>query len=101
MGVKYAGAKLCMVAELLGASGSLTAVDIAQPRLAACRTMLQKYGLGSRIRLYLGDGTTFSLLPLKETTKLPDFHLGAKSMEKKTCIPSPCGLWECFCISVN
>ncbi|CAM6038045.1 unnamed protein product [Sphagnum compactum] len=72
------GAKLCMVAELLGASGSLTAVDIAQPRLAACRTMLQKYGLGSRIRLYLGDGTTFSLLPLKETTKLPDFHLGAE-----------------------
>jgi hypothetical protein len=90
-----------MVAELLGASGSLTAVDIAQPRLAACRTMLQKYGLGSRIRLYLGDGTTFSLLPLKETTKLPDFHLGAEGMKKKACIPSPFGLWECICISVN
>jgi hypothetical protein len=93
MGVKCAGAKLCMVAELLGASGSLTAVDIAQPRLAACRTMLQKYGLGSRIRLYLGDGTTFSLLPLKETTKLPDFHLGAEGMEKKTCLLCSLGMY--------
>lgn len=60
-----------MVAELLGASGSLTAVDIARPRLAACRTMLQKYGLGNRTRLYLGDGTTFPLLPLRGTTGSP------------------------------
>ncbi|KAF3785449.1 tRNA (cytosine(48)-C(5))-methyltransferase, partial [Nymphaea thermarum] len=40
------GAKLCMLAELLGSSGSLTGVDIAKSRLAACRTMLQKYALG-------------------------------------------------------
>ncbi|KAJ7564239.1 hypothetical protein O6H91_02G008800 [Diphasiastrum complanatum] len=40
------------------------APDIAQHRLAACRTMLQKYGLGNRCRLFLADGTTFSLLPL-------------------------------------
>lgn len=53
-----------MIAESLGDSGTLTAVDIARPRLAACRTMLRKYGLGRRVRLYLGDGTTFSLLPL-------------------------------------
>ena len=65
-----AGAKLCMVAELLGASGSLTAVDISRPRLAACRTMLQKYGLGSQTRLYLGDGTSFSFLPLREAAEL-------------------------------
>lgn len=59
-----------MMAECLGNSGSLTAVDIARPRLAACRTMLLKYGLGKRTRLYLGDGTTFSLLPLKGVSKL-------------------------------
>ncbi|XP_024400981.1 uncharacterized protein [Physcomitrium patens] len=53
-----------------GDSGSLTAVDIARPRLAACRTMLLKYGLGRRTRLYLGDGTTFSLLPLNGGSKL-------------------------------
>lgn len=59
-----------MMAESLGDSGSLTAVDIARPRLAACRTMLLKYGLGRRTRLYLGDGTTFSLLPLNGGSKL-------------------------------
>jgi hypothetical protein len=64
-----AGAKLCMMAEFLGDSGSLTAVDIARPRLAACRTMLRKYDLGRRTRLYLGDGTSFSLLPLTGASK--------------------------------
>ncbi|KAG0585426.1 hypothetical protein KC19_2G010900 [Ceratodon purpureus] len=64
------GAKLCMMAEFLGDSGSLTAVDISRPRLAACRTMLRKYDLGRRTRLYLGDGTSFSLLPLTGTSKL-------------------------------
>lgn len=63
------GAKLCMMAEFLGDSGSLTAVDIARPRLAACRTMLRKYELGRRTRLYLGDGTSFSLLPLTGASK--------------------------------
>ena len=65
-----AGAKLCMMAEFLGDSGSLTAVDISRPRLAACRTMLRKYGLGRRTRLYLGDGTSFSMLPLTGASKL-------------------------------
>ncbi|KAL3527222.1 hypothetical protein ACH5RR_011878 [Cinchona calisaya] len=59
------GAKLCMIADLLGSSGSVTGVDIAQHRLAACRTMLQKYALGDRCRLFVADGTTFSLLPLR------------------------------------
>lgn len=54
-----------MLAELLGNSGSLTGVDIARHRLAACRTMLQKYSLGDRCRLFVADGTSFSLLPLK------------------------------------
>ncbi|CAN6470683.1 unnamed protein product [Victoria cruziana] len=59
------GAKLCMLSELLGSSGSLTGVDIAKSRLSACRTMLQKYALGARCRLFVADGTTFSLLPLR------------------------------------
>lgn len=59
------GAKLCMLSDLLGTSGSLTGVDIAKHRLAACRTMLQKYALGDCCRLFVADGTTFSLLPLR------------------------------------
>ncbi|XP_031488896.1 uncharacterized protein LOC116256644 [Nymphaea colorata] len=60
------GAKLCMLAEHLGSSGSLTGVDIAKSHLAACRTMLQKYALGGRCRLFVADGTIFSLLPYQE-----------------------------------
>ncbi|XP_064934367.1 uncharacterized protein LOC135587188 isoform X1 [Musa acuminata AAA Group] len=59
------GAKLCMLADLLGNSGSLTGVDIARARLAACRTMLQKYSLGDHCRLFVADGTSFSLLPVR------------------------------------
>ncbi|KAJ0980731.1 hypothetical protein J5N97_008986 [Dioscorea zingiberensis] len=59
------GAKLCMLSDLLGSSGSLTGVDISRDRLAACRTMLQKYELGDRCRLFIADGTLFSLLPLR------------------------------------
>ncbi|RZC45934.1 hypothetical protein C5167_038878 [Papaver somniferum] len=59
------GAKLCMLADLLGSSGSLTGVDIAKHRLAACRTMLQKYSLSDHCRLFVADGTSFSLVPLR------------------------------------
>ncbi|XP_027346159.1 multisite-specific tRNA:(cytosine-C(5))-methyltransferase trm4b isoform X2 [Abrus precatorius] len=57
------GAKLCMILDLLGDSGSVTGVDVARHRLAACRTMLQKYTLGDRCRLFVADGTTFSVIP--------------------------------------
>lgn len=67
------GAKLCMMAELLGDSGSVTGIDIARHRIAACRTMLQKYALGDRCRLFVADGTTFSLLPV-------EFHSVSKSL---------------------
>ncbi|GMI68200.1 tRNA methyltransferase 4g [Hibiscus trionum] len=59
------GAKLCMMLDLLGDSGSVTGVDVASHRLAACRTMLQKYSLGDRCRLFVADGTSFSLAPLR------------------------------------
>ncbi|MQM08556.1 hypothetical protein Taro_041413 [Colocasia esculenta] len=66
------GAKLCMISDLLGNSGMITGVDVARQRLAACRTMLQKYALGERCRLFVADGTSFSLLPVSS-------HLDAKS----------------------
>ncbi|KAJ9703736.1 hypothetical protein PVL29_005146 [Vitis rotundifolia] len=60
------GAKLCMMLDLIGNSGSVTGVDVARHRLAACRTMIQKYALGDRCRLFVADGTTFSLIPVME-----------------------------------
>ncbi|EOX90828.1 S-adenosyl-L-methionine-dependent methyltransferases superfamily protein isoform 4 [Theobroma cacao] len=59
------GAKICMMLDLLGDSGSVTGVDVARHRLAACRTILQKYSLGDRCRLFVADGTTFSLAPVR------------------------------------
>ncbi|XP_057796199.1 multisite-specific tRNA:(cytosine-C(5))-methyltransferase trm4b [Salvia miltiorrhiza] len=59
------GAKLCMILDLLGCSGSVTGVDVARHRLAASRTMLQKYAVGDQCRLFVADGTTFSLTPLR------------------------------------
>ncbi|KAM0975258.1 hypothetical protein ACFX13_018605 [Malus domestica] len=57
------GAKLCMISDLLGDSGSVTGVDVSSHRLAACRTMLRKYALGNHCRLFVADGTNFSLIP--------------------------------------
>lgn len=62
------GAKLCMISDLLGNSGSITGVDVSRHRLAACRTMLQKYALGDRCRLFVADGTTFSFIPTRYDT---------------------------------
>ncbi|XP_010275083.1 PREDICTED: uncharacterized protein LOC104610247 isoform X3 [Nelumbo nucifera] len=71
------GAKLCMLLDLLGSSGSVTGVDVARHRLAACRTMLQKYGLGDRCRLFVADGTTFSLRPLRGHFDLKSYGTSA------------------------
>lgn len=54
-----------MILDLLGSSGSVTGIDVARHRLAACRTMLLKYSLGDLCRLFVADGTTFSLLPIR------------------------------------
>lgn len=62
------GAKLCMILDLLRDSGSVTGVDVARHRLAACRTMVQKYALGDRCRLFVADGATFSLMPTRVST---------------------------------
>ncbi|MCO5549210.1 hypothetical protein L7F22_002676 [Adiantum nelumboides] len=57
---------LCAAPDQLGNSGTLTGVDIARHRLAACRTMLLKYGLGKSCRLFVADGASFTLLPLHQ-----------------------------------
>ncbi|KAL6227022.1 hypothetical protein ACLB2K_000981 [Fragaria x ananassa] len=68
------GAKLCLISDLLDDSGSVTGVDVSRHRLAACRTMLQKYALGSHCRLFVADGTTFSIIPMSN-------HADSKSCE--------------------
>ncbi|XP_022133296.1 uncharacterized protein LOC111005912 isoform X2 [Momordica charantia] len=63
------GAKLCMIVDLLDGLGSVTGVDVSQHRLAACRTLLQKYALGDICRLFVADGTAFALIPVKVTSE--------------------------------
>ncbi|KAJ4975355.1 hypothetical protein NE237_000461 [Protea cynaroides] len=75
------GAKLCMLLDLLGSSGSVTGVDVARHRLAACRTMIRKYNLGDYCRLFVADGTTFSFLPL--STQWDAESCAPKTEEKK------------------
>ncbi|CAM0910901.1 unnamed protein product [Alopecurus aequalis] len=72
------GAKLCMLADMLGSTGSLTGVDIAKHRLAACRTMLQKYSLGDRSRLFVADGTSFSILPISSNPGSIEDYIGTE-----------------------
>ncbi|CAO3591646.1 unnamed protein product [Absidia cylindrospora] len=57
------GAKLCMISNIIGieAAGTATGVDIASHRLATCRSLVKKYRVGSRIRLYEADGTKFDV----------------------------------------
>eukprot|EP00959_Pyramimonas_sp_CCMP1952_P032356 679218-Pyramimonas_sp.AAC.2 len=57
-----AGAKLCMIGDLLGGRGSVTGVDVARDRLATCRTLITKYKVPN-CRLFLCDGTTFAAGP--------------------------------------
>jgi len=53
-----------MMADSLGeGSGTLTAVDVSLPRLAATKTVLVKYKVADRCRLFLGDATHFTLPP--------------------------------------
>lgn len=75
------GAKLCMLADLLGNSGSITGVDVAQHRLAACRTMLQKYKLGDQCRLFVADGTSFSLVPIGSYTEKKFCSIDGQDMD--------------------
>ncbi|KAI7870945.1 S-adenosyl-L-methionine-dependent methyltransferase [Spinellus fusiger] len=57
------GAKLCMISNVLGdqGTGTVTGVDVASHRLATCRSLLKKYKVGGRARLFVADGTQFSV----------------------------------------
>ncbi|KAI8082564.1 S-adenosyl-L-methionine-dependent methyltransferase [Gilbertella persicaria] len=59
------GAKLCMVANVLGREGlgTATGVDLAGHRLATCRSLLKKYKVGEKVRLFEADGTRFQVPP--------------------------------------
>ncbi|KAL1923146.1 uncharacterized protein VTP21DRAFT_9522 [Calcarisporiella thermophila] len=56
------GAKLCMLASLVGTSGegTITGVDISAHRAATCRSLLKKHR-SSRARIFVADGTTFDV----------------------------------------
>lgn len=72
------GAKLCMIANRIEASGSATGVDCAAHRLATCRSLLKKYRVGSHVRLFEADGTTFAVPPPlapKERQKKHTLHV--------------------------
>ncbi|KAI8987720.1 S-adenosyl-L-methionine-dependent methyltransferase [Mycotypha africana] len=59
------GAKLCMIANLLGrdGTGTATGVDIAHHRLSTCRSLIKKYKVGEKLRLFEADSTTFAIRP--------------------------------------
>lgn len=61
----------------------MTGVDVARHRLAACRTMLQKYALGDRCRFFVADGTTFSLLPVRAQSNSEIFSDRESTSEEK------------------
>ncbi|KAJ3693455.1 hypothetical protein LUZ60_008935 [Juncus effusus] len=79
------GAKLCMLSEMVGGSnGTVTGVDVARHRLAACRTMLRKYSLGDSCRLFVADGTSFNLLPVQSCEIEIDENLSGEKFEEWT-----------------
>jgi 16S rRNA C967 or C1407 C5-methylase (RsmB/RsmF family) len=54
-----------MIANILGREGlgTATGVDLAGHRLATCRSLLRKYKVGEKVRLFEADGTSFSVSP--------------------------------------
>ncbi|KAG1469050.1 hypothetical protein G6F56_003488 [Rhizopus delemar] len=84
------GAKLCMISNLFGRDGlgTVTGVDIAGHRLAICRSLLKKYKVGERVRLFEADGTQFSIPP---PSRLGGKVIAAESSHKrqKTNITKP------------
>ncbi|GBG84222.1 hypothetical protein CBR_g38194 [Chara braunii] len=95
------GGKLCMISDLLRGRGSVTGVDISRMRLAACRTMLRKYGCGENVRLFVADGTLFSARPppsLNGALSQPDHWTRAleESGGGNASLPNVCGkLGDC------
>eukprot|EP01127_Copromyxa_protea_P012559 TRINITY_DN3292_c0_g1_i1.p1 TRINITY_DN3292_c0_g1~~TRINITY_DN3292_c0_g1_i1.p1 ORF type:complete len:393 (-),score=79.36 TRINITY_DN3292_c0_g1_i1:122-1300(-) len=55
------GAKLCMISDEMGRTGTITGVDVSLKRLGSCRTLCAKYGI-SNSRLFLEDACIFGFL---------------------------------------
>jgi 16S rRNA C967 or C1407 C5-methylase (RsmB/RsmF family) len=55
------GNKLMYIRDLMK-GGSVTGVDISQPRMEVTRSLIKKYGHEHTIKLYCEDATTFKTL---------------------------------------
>jgi len=57
------GAKLCMISNIIGSegTGTVTGVDISPHRVATCRSLVKRYKVAERVRLFNTDGTTFKV----------------------------------------
>ncbi|KAI8578845.1 hypothetical protein K450DRAFT_244795 [Umbelopsis ramanniana AG] len=57
------GAKLCMISNIIGSegTGTVTGVDISPHRVATCRSLVKRYQVAERVRLFNADGTTFKV----------------------------------------
>jgi hypothetical protein len=57
------GAKLCMISNIIGSegTGTVTGVDISPHRVATCRSLVKRYKVAERVRLFNADGTTFKV----------------------------------------
>lgn len=77
------GAKLCFIADRMGLTGSVTGVDVCAERLAACRTLCQKYSVESA-RLFVADGTTFCVPPPPATPAAPAAGMVAPEQQPRT-----------------
>eukprot|EP00002_Diphylleia_rotans_P014452 TRINITY_DN2817_c0_g1_i3.p1 TRINITY_DN2817_c0_g1~~TRINITY_DN2817_c0_g1_i3.p1 ORF type:complete len:298 (-),score=45.93 TRINITY_DN2817_c0_g1_i3:276-1169(-) len=56
------GAKLLLISEIVGRTGSVTGVDFSKERATTCRSLMKKFKYPN-IRLYNRDGTTFDIPP--------------------------------------
>eukprot|EP00127_Corallochytrium_limacisporum_P006096 Clim_evm45s218 gene=Clim_evmTU45s218 len=60
------GGKMCFLAELIGSSGSVTAVDISERRANICASLVKKYSL-QNVRVVCMDGRKFNWPAPRET----------------------------------
>ncbi|KAG2179987.1 hypothetical protein INT43_003774 [Umbelopsis isabellina] len=77
------GAKLCMISNILGSegTGTVTGVDISSHRVATCRSLVKRYKVAERVRLFNADGITFGV-------HAPS-RIGAKILKKDDSIQEP------------
>lgn len=77
------GAKLCFIADRMGLTGSVTGVDVCAERLAACRTLCQKYSVANS-RLFVANGAAFCAPPPPAMPVIPAEGAGPPSQQPRT-----------------